>query len=100
MRSGTLRPPAADSSRPMRAVLIMWFNRFMTCAFKIITLIGKYQSPEVAEAVLRLANYLRDQGLAVLIEQERGEFHRAHLRLRRRQLRGDRAGRPGRGARR
>lgn len=47
----------------------MWFNRFMTCAFKTIALIGKYQSPEVAEAVLRLANYLRDQGLAVLIEQ-------------------------------
>nr|MBP7627980.1 NAD(+)/NADH kinase [Zoogloea sp.] len=41
----------------------------MTCAFKTIALIGKYQSPEVAEAVLRLANYLRDQGLAVLIEQ-------------------------------
>lgn len=47
----------------------MWFNRSMTCAFKTIALIGKYQSPEVAEAVLRLANYLRDQGLAVLIEQ-------------------------------
>lgn len=41
----------------------------MTCAFKTIALIGKYQSPEVAEAVLHLANYLRDQGLAVLIEQ-------------------------------
>ena len=27
----------------------------MTCAFKTIALIGKYQSPEVAEAVLRLA---------------------------------------------
>jgi len=30
----------------------MWFNRSMTCAFKTIALIGKYQSPEVAEAVL------------------------------------------------
>ena len=27
----------------------MWFNRFMTCAFKTIALIGKYQSPEVAK---------------------------------------------------
>lgn len=41
----------------------------MTCDFKTIALIGKYQSPEVAEAVLRLANYLRGRGLAVLIEQ-------------------------------
>ncbi len=41
----------------------------MTCEFKTIALIGKYQSPEVAEAVLRLANYLRGLGIAVLIEQ-------------------------------
>ena len=47
----------------------MWFNRCMTCDFKTIALIGKYQSPEVAEAVLRLANYLRGLGIAVLIEQ-------------------------------
>jgi NAD+ kinase len=47
----------------------MWFNQCMTCEFKTIALIGKYQSPEVAEAVLRLANYLRGLGIAVLIEQ-------------------------------
>ncbi len=41
----------------------------MTCEFKTIALIGKYQSPEVAEAVLRLASYLRGLGLSVLIEQ-------------------------------
>ncbi len=41
----------------------------MTSEFKTIALIGKYQSPEVADAVLRLANYLRDRGLTVLIEQ-------------------------------
>ena len=38
-------------------------------AFGCVALIGKYQSPEVAEAVLRLANYLRGLGIAVLIEQ-------------------------------
>ena len=69
MRSGVLQPLAPDSSAAVRAIRIMWFNRSMTCAFKTIALIGKYQSPEVAEAVLHLANYLRDQGLAVLIEQ-------------------------------
>ena len=41
----------------------------MTCEFKTIALIGKYQSPEVAEAVFRLACYLRSLGLGVLIEQ-------------------------------
>ena len=41
----------------------------MTCDFKTIALIGKYQSPEVAEAVLRLANHLRGLGLNILIEQ-------------------------------
>ena len=47
----------------------MWFNQTMTCEFKTVALIGKYQSPEVAEAVLRLANYLRGLGLNALIEQ-------------------------------
>lgn len=41
----------------------------MAHAFDTIALIGKYQSPEVAEAVLRLANYLRGLGLPVIIEQ-------------------------------
>lgn len=53
----------------LRRHRIMWFNRSMTCDFKTIALIGKYQSPEVAEAVLRLANHLRGVGLNVLIEQ-------------------------------
>lgn len=42
----------------------------MTCDFKTIALIGKYQSPEVAEAVLRLANHLRGLGLNILIEHK------------------------------
>ena len=41
----------------------------MRSKFRHVALIGKYQSPEVAEAVLRLANYLRGLGLNVLIEQ-------------------------------
>lgn len=53
----------------LRRRRIMWFNQSMTCDFKTIALIGKYQSPEVAEAVLRLANHLRGVGLNVLIEQ-------------------------------
>ena len=53
----------------LRRRRIMWFNQSMTCDFKTIALIGKYQSPEVAEAVLRLANHLRGLGLNILIEQ-------------------------------
>ncbi|MCB1908051.1 MAG: NAD kinase [Rhodocyclaceae bacterium] len=37
--------------------------------FKTIALIGKYQSPDVAEAVLKLAQFLRDHERNVWIEQ-------------------------------
>lgn len=37
--------------------------------FKTIALIGKYQSPEVSESVLQLAQYLRDRDRTVWIEQ-------------------------------
>ncbi len=47
----------------------MWFNPRMTTHFSTIALIGKYQSPDVAEAVLELAAFLRDRGHKVLIEQ-------------------------------
>lgn len=41
----------------------------MTRAFRTIALIGKYQSPDVAEAVLRIAAFLRERGLAVWIDE-------------------------------
>lgn len=41
----------------------------MTRAFRTVALIGKYQSPDVAEVVLRIAAYLRDRGLAVWIDE-------------------------------
>ncbi len=41
----------------------------MTQIFKTIVLVGKYQSPDVAEVVLRLAAFLRDNSYAVCIEQ-------------------------------
>ncbi len=41
----------------------------MSQSFRTIALIGKYQSPDVAESVMRLADYLRERGLTVLIEQ-------------------------------
>ncbi len=37
--------------------------------FQTVALIGKYQSPEVAGAVLQLARFLREYGVEVLIEQ-------------------------------
>lgn len=41
----------------------------MRIRFETIALIGKYQSPEVAETVLEIAGVLRTRGHAVLIEQ-------------------------------
>lgn len=41
----------------------------MAKRFETIALIGKYQSPDVAEAVLHIASFLRDNGHAILIEQ-------------------------------
>ncbi|MCB1915746.1 MAG: NAD kinase [Rhodocyclaceae bacterium] len=41
----------------------------MESEFKTIALIGKYQSPDVSEAVLKLAQFLRDHGRTVWIEQ-------------------------------
>ncbi|MBR0566320.1 NAD kinase [Azoarcus sp. L1K30] len=41
----------------------------MTMRFTNIALIGKYQSPDVAESVLLIAQFLRDRGLTVWIEQ-------------------------------
>ncbi len=41
----------------------------MQNGFKTIALIGKYQSPEVSDAVLRLALFLRERACEVLIEQ-------------------------------
>lgn len=41
----------------------------MDKTFRTIALVGKYQSPDVAEAVLRIAAFLRERGLVVWIEQ-------------------------------
>lgn len=41
----------------------------MSTPFRTLALIGKYQSPDVAESVLSIARFLRDRGLAVSIEQ-------------------------------
>lgn len=41
----------------------------MNAHFRSIALIGKYQSPDVAESVFAIANYLRQRGLVVWIEQ-------------------------------
>ncbi len=41
----------------------------MTLSFQTIALVGKYQSPDVAEAVLRIADFLRERAHTVWIEQ-------------------------------
>jgi NAD+ kinase len=42
--------------------------RGMSNTFKTIALIGKYKSPEIAEPVLRLAQFLRARGVRVLLD--------------------------------
>ena len=46
----------------------MCFNRNMQKPFKTIALIGKYKSPEIAEPVLRLAKFLHERGIKVLLD--------------------------------
>lgn len=41
----------------------------MSLAFPTVALIGKYQSPDIAEALLLLADYLRGRGCTVLVEE-------------------------------
>lgn len=41
----------------------------MSLAFRTVALIGKYQSPEIAEALLDLAAFLRAQSIEVLMEE-------------------------------
>ncbi|AVR88793.1 NAD kinase [Thauera aromatica] len=41
----------------------------MSTNFRTLALIGKYQSPDVAESVLTIARFLRERGLLVWIEQ-------------------------------
>lgn len=41
----------------------------MSRRFQTVALIGKYQSPDVAEAVLRIAGFLRGRGLDVWIDE-------------------------------
>lgn len=42
----------------------------MSPVFRTIALIGKYKSPEVAESLLTLADFLRGRGIEVLVEEE------------------------------
>lgn len=49
----------------------MWFNfNVMLPAFKTVALIGRYNTAEIAESLLDLAELLQQRGCAVLIEKE------------------------------
>ncbi|MBA3904181.1 MAG: NAD kinase [Rhodocyclaceae bacterium] len=41
----------------------------MSSAFSTIALIGKYKSPEIAESLITLAEFLKSRGIAVLVEE-------------------------------
>jgi NAD+ kinase len=46
----------------------LWFNPRMENDFRTVALVGKYQDPGIADAVLEVAAFLRRRGLAVWIE--------------------------------
>ena len=50
----------------------LWFNAQMKKTFKTIALIGKYNSPEIAEPLLKLADFLAQRGIKVLIDMLTG----------------------------
>lgn len=50
----------------------LWLNAFMKNAFKTIALIGKYKSPEIAAPLLKLAQFLAQRGITVLIDKLTG----------------------------
>lgn len=47
----------------------LWFNAAMPAAFPTIALIGKYKTPEIAAPVLKLAGFLRQRGVRVLLDR-------------------------------
>ncbi len=54
----------------------LWLNADMEKTFKTIALIGKYNSPEIAAPLLKLADFLKQRGITVLIDALTG----AHIR--------------------
>jgi NAD+ kinase len=50
----------------------LWLNAGMENSFKTIALIGKYNSPEIAEPLLKLADFLAKRGVTVLIDKLTG----------------------------
>ena len=52
---------------------IRHYIRDMSEIFQTIALVGKYDSPEIGEALLRLADFLRDRGHDVLIARNTAE---------------------------
>ena len=50
----------------------LWFNANMEKTFKTIALIGKYNSPEIVEPLLKLADFLAQRGVSVLIDKLTG----------------------------
>ncbi len=50
----------------------LWLNAGMENSFKTIALIGKYNSPEIVTPLLKLADFLKQRGINVLIDKLTG----------------------------
>src|SRR5450759_4360374 len=50
----------------------------MKFPFRNVALIGKYKTPEIAEPVLRLANFLSSKGVTVVVDSLTAEHLKQH----------------------
>jgi NAD+ kinase len=52
----------------LTGVRVLWFNPDVKKAFETVALIGKYNSPEIAEPVLQLGRFFDQRGVAVMLD--------------------------------
>ncbi len=56
----------------------LWFNPPMKFPFQTIALIGKYKAPHIAEPLLRLAEFLSQQGVKVVVDSLTAKYLTLH----------------------
>jgi len=54
------------------------YNRGMTFPFKTVALIGKRRTPDIAAPLLRLAGFLAEKGLAVMVDELTAQYLGQH----------------------
>lgn len=67
-----LKQAIACARSRVHRVRRLWLNAVMKNTFKTIALIGKYNSPEIAVPLLKLAEFLKRRGISVVIDKLTG----------------------------